>query len=70
LRRSLGIATLWLQNQMAMEFARTVTAQPAEADDSWLPQGTRSFFLFGPHTAGLEMLCDYCSLRFLAPLER
>jgi hypothetical protein len=55
---------------MAMEFARTATAQPAEADDSWLPQGTRSFFLFGPHTAGLEILCDYFSLRFLALLER
>ena len=70
LRRSPGIATLWLQNQMAMEFARTVTAQPAEADDSWLPRGTRSFLLFGPRTAGLETLCEYCLLRCLAPLER
>jgi CrcB protein len=30
---------------MAMEFAKTASAKLAAADDSWLPCGTRSFFI-------------------------
>jgi hypothetical protein len=32
---------------MAMEFAKTASAELAAADDSWLPPGTRSFFVSG-----------------------
>jgi hypothetical protein len=45
---------------MAMEFAKTASAQSAGADDSWLPEGTRSFLLAGARAAGQEKRCDYC----------
>ncbi len=44
---------------MAMEFAITASAINAEADDSWLPRGTRSFFILCAG-AGLETLCVFC----------
>lgn len=44
---------------MAMEFAITATAQFAMADDSWLPRGSRSFFVYCP-AAGSEKLCAFC----------
>jgi len=39
---------------MAMEFAKTAAAGIAAADDSWLPEGTRSFLLAGASAAGRE----------------
>jgi hypothetical protein len=45
---------------MAMEFAKTAAAGMAGADDSWLPNGTRSFLLLGADAAGQEKRCDYC----------
>jgi hypothetical protein len=42
-----------------MEFAITARAEWAGADDSWLPDGTRSFFFCAPKAAGLETRCDY-----------
>jgi|SRR5579885_1806975 CrcB protein len=39
-----------------MEFAITATAACAAADDSWLPRGTRSFFVCGQEAAGSERL--------------
>ncbi len=45
-------------NFTAMEFVITAAAETAEADDSWLPGGTRSF-LFHAAGAGLETHCVY-----------
>jgi len=45
---------------MAMEFAKTAAAGIAGADDSWLPEGTRSFLLTGARAAGQEKRCVYC----------
>jgi hypothetical protein len=30
---------------MAMEFAKTASAQNAVADDSWMPEGAQEFFV-------------------------
>jgi hypothetical protein len=48
------------RTQMAMEFAKTAAAGIAGADDSWLPEGTRSFLLAGARAAGQEKRCVYC----------
>jgi len=47
------------RTQMAMEFAKTAAAGMAGADDSWLPEGARSFLLSGARAAGQERLCVY-----------
>jgi len=40
-----------LENEMAMEFARTVPARSG-TDDSWMPRGARSFLLSRPAARG------------------
>jgi len=35
----------YIYNPRAMEFAKTASLQLHETDDSWLPRGTRSFFV-------------------------
>jgi hypothetical protein len=46
-------------NFTAMEFAITALVGFTGADDSWLPGGTRSFFVCAAQEAGLENHCVY-----------
>lgn len=57
LRDGIAPLTLELHSIRAMEFAFNRLGQYVEADDSWLPNGSRSFFVSGA-AARLERFCD------------